>query len=271
MKLIRYCEVLKYGWQHSAVVSQKEDCQMKRLSVFFDIIKCYKKYNLWSNNYVKESFYKLSEDERDRIGREYQKKNTHMDKWYDLWYANNKFLAKYGDIKLEGSLVGRKKREKAYREHFKMGKGCSIGYGVKIQTQHYSFGELKIGEGVSISYDSDFDYTGGLYLGNGVEMGEGVKILTHGHTFMGNRYDSIIIPYSNRAYPTPLTIEDNVYVGARTIIMPGVKRIGENSIISAGSVVNKPVPPNSIVAGNPAKVIYEMPEGYRTHFKYKKG
>lgn len=270
MKLIRYIEVIKYGWLHAGQVSAKDDCKKGRISIFVDIILCYFKYALWSNNYVKESFYKLTPDERDRIGEEYHTKNTHMDKWYKVWYDNNKFYAKYGRIELEGSLLGRKKREKAYTKKYNMGKGCSIGYNVKIQTQHYSFGELIIGEGVAISYDSDFDYTGGLYLGNGVEMGEGVKILTHGHTFMGNRYDSIIIPYSNRAYPTPLTIEDNVYVGARTIIMPGVKRIGENSIISAGSVVNKPVPPNSIVAGNPAKVIYEMPEGYRTHFKYKK-
>ncbi|MBQ6957081.1 MAG: hypothetical protein IJP77_00805 [Bacteroidales bacterium] len=62
-----------------------------------------------------------------------------------------------------------------------------------------------------------------------------------------------------RAYATPLVIEDNVFIGAQCIIMPGVGRIGENSVISAGSVVTKEVPPNTIVAGNPAKNIGKLP------------
>ena len=49
-------------------------------------------------------------------------------------------------------------------------------------------------------------------------------------------------------------IVDNVFIGLGAIIMPGV-RIGSNSIVAAGSVVTKDVPPNSVVGGNPAKVI----------------
>ncbi len=56
-----------------------------------------------------------------------------------------------------------------------------------------------------------------------------------------------------------ITIEDNVFIGARALIMPGVT-IGKNSIVAAGSIVTKTVPENSIVAGNPAKVITSKDE-----------
>lgn len=51
-----------------------------------------------------------------------------------------------------------------------------------------------------------------------------------------------------------VTIEDNVFVGAGVIILPGVT-IGKNSIIGAGAVVAKDIPEDSVVVGNPAKVI----------------
>lgn len=53
--------------------------------------------------------------------------------------------------------------------------------------------------------------------------------------------------------PTPLEICGDVWIGARTIILPGCKRIGAHSII--GAVVTKDVPDYAIVGGNPAKVI----------------
>ena len=51
-----------------------------------------------------------------------------------------------------------------------------------------------------------------------------------------------------------IEVMDNVFIGLGAIIMPGVK-IGENSVIAAGSVVTKDVPPGSVVGGNPARVI----------------
>jgi maltose O-acetyltransferase len=54
-----------------------------------------------------------------------------------------------------------------------------------------------------------------------------------------------------------ITIEQNCFIGDSAIILPGVK-IGPNSIIGAGSVITKNIPPNAIAAGNPAKVIFSM-------------
>lgn len=53
---------------------------------------------------------------------------------------------------------------------------------------------------------------------------------------------------------SPVIVEDNVFIGARSIILKGVT-IGRNSVVGAGSVVTKNVPPDSIVAGNPARII----------------
>lgn len=55
----------------------------------------------------------------------------------------------------------------------------------------------------------------------------------------------------------PVTIEDNVFIGANTMILKGV-RIGKNSIIGAGSIVSKDIPANCMAAGNPCKVIKQI-------------
>jgi acetyltransferase-like isoleucine patch superfamily enzyme len=64
--------------------------------------------------------------------------------------------------------------------------------------------------------------------------------------------------YANR----PIVIEDGVWIGAGAIILPGVT-IGRRSIVAAGSVVTKDVPPLTIVGGNPAKLITAIEPGSR--------
>lgn len=62
-------------------------------------------------------------------------------------------------------------------------------------------------------------------------------------------------------------IMDNVFIGAKSLILPNV-RIGPNAIVAAGSVVNKDVPPNTIVGGVPAKVIGSFDELFEKRKKY---
>ncbi len=82
-------------------------------------------------------------------------------------------------------------------------------------------------------------------------MGPEVHIYatSHGYTDTGR-------PMRLQGYtpPRPVVIEDDVWIGTRAIILPGV-RVGAGSIIGAGAVVTKSVPPYSIVAGNPARVV----------------
>ncbi|MBS1513759.1 MAG: acyltransferase [Bacteroidetes bacterium] len=88
-------------------------------------------------------------------------------------------------------------------------------------------------------------------IGKDVMIAPYVMILNYGHKF-----DDVNIPMMKQGvqnYPQTI-IEDNVWIGARVIILPGVK-IGTGSIIGAGSVVTKNVDAFSIAAGNPAKLI----------------
>src|SRR5690606_35469754 len=129
------------------------------------------------------------------------------------------------------------KRSKAYTKTFNLGKGCWVQYNVWIRCTHNARGKFIVGNNVSFRRNLGLDYTGNLIIGNNVDFTEGVKVLTHGHDFIGMKDDSEILPKSNRAYLTPLEICDNVVIGTNSVIMPGVKRIGVNSIISANSVV----------------------------------
>jgi acetyltransferase-like isoleucine patch superfamily enzyme len=61
---------------------------------------------------------------------------------------------------------------------------------------------------------------------------------------------------------SPIIIEDDAWIGFNSIILKGVT-IGKGSIVGAGSVVTKSVPPWTIVGGNPAKIIREIPENER--------
>ena len=60
-------------------------------------------------------------------------------------------------------------------------------------------------------------------------------------------------------YSFPVVIGDNVWLGANTIVLPGVT-IGENSVIGAGSVVTKDIPANVVAFGSPCKVYREINE-----------
>lgn len=85
---------------------------------------------------------------------------------------------------------------------------------------------------------------GGVYIGRQVNIGPNVTITTVKHDEKEHE----------KAVTAPIRICDNVIIYAGAIICPGVT-IGKNSIVGAGSVVLHDVPPNSLVAGNPAKLI----------------
>lgn len=106
---------------------------------------------------------------------------------------------------------------------------------------------MKIGENCTIQAGVTFDYSlcWLIKIGNNVTIAPEAFLLAH---------DASTIKELHYTKVGPITIEDNVFIGARALIMPGVT-IGKNSIVAAGSIVTKSVPENSIVAGNPAKVI----------------
>ena len=92
---------------------------------------------------------------------------------------------------------------------------------------------------------------GTCHIGRYVMMGTDVTIITRNH-----RFDRTDIPMMEQGFEEerPVYIGNDVWIGDRVLILPGV-HIGDGSIIAAGAVVTKDVPPYSIVAGVPARKI----------------
>ena len=87
-----------------------------------------------------------------------------------------------------------------------------------------------------------------ITIGDNVMLGTHVQIITAGHPVHPD------VRNTAYEYGVPVTIGDNVWIGAGAIVLPGVT-IGSNAVIGAGAVVTKDVPEGVIAAGNPCKVI----------------
>lgn len=118
---------------------------------------------------------------------------------------------------------------------------------------------IKIGKGTYIYNNVHLDLSRGTHI----EIGKnscltGCSVLSHDASIkrFGN-YESLI---------AKVIIGDNVFIGWQAIILRGVK-IGDNVIIGAGSVVTKNIPSNSVVAGNPAKIIMTTEEWLKKNTK----
>lgn len=105
---------------------------------------------------------------------------------------------------------------------------------------------IRIGKNVFINSGCTFMDRGGITIGDNVFIGPRVCLITENHGLAPDARQTLI---SN-----PIVLEDNVWIGAGAIVLAGVK-IGENSVVGAGSIVTKDVPKNTVVAGNPAKII----------------
>ncbi len=135
------------------------------------------------------------------------------------------------------------------RVFFARGMASCIGQGVIIETGCHFHRDLVLGDYSGIGIKCRI--YGPVKLGRYVMMGPEVVIHTQNH-----RHDRVDVPMCQQGHEErrPVTIEDDVWLGERVIILPGVT-IGKGSIIGAGAVVSKDVPPFSVVVGNPAVVV----------------
>lgn len=94
---------------------------------------------------------------------------------------------------------------------------------------------------------------GPVTIGHHVNLAQGITVTALNHVFSdtGKRIDEQGITTD------PVVIEDDIWIGANAVILPGVK-IGNHSVVAAGAVVTKDVPPHTLVAGVPAKVIKQL-------------
>lgn len=110
-------------------------------------------------------------------------------------------------------------------------------------------GVVRIGNNVGVS-GATISSRCRITIGDNVLIGSGVLISDNdAHPLHASERNDC-----SKTKSAPVILEDDVFVGARSIILKGVK-LGRGSVIGAGSVVSRDVPPNTVVAGNPAKVV----------------
>ncbi|MEN9919106.1 MAG: hypothetical protein RL662_1542 [Bacteroidota bacterium] len=126
------------------------------------------------------------------------------------------------------------------------GDNTTIDKGAQIAFANCIF----IANNVYIGPDSWISAQGGLLIEEGVIIGPRVRI----HTMNHNYKHPEALPYDGVSILKKVSIKKNVWIGADVTLLPGVE-VGEGSIIAAGSVVTKSIPPLCIVGGNPSKKI----------------
>ena len=109
---------------------------------------------------------------------------------------------------------------------------------------------ISIGKECMISLGAKLDVcSGSIIIGDKCVITHGCVILSHDHA-------ASILKTKNRGKAS-VRLGNNVFIGVNSVVLPNVT-IGDHSIIGAGSVVTKDIPPNVVAVGNPAKVIREL-------------
>ncbi len=172
---------------------------------------------------------------------------------YSLW-IRREFKQMHGFIKSSLDLCGGK--------YISIGRNTIIGKNVCMQCWDKYMNErftpiLFIGENCSIRDGSHITCSNKIIICNNVRIGPNVLITDNAHG-VSNRDILYMNPINRPLYSKgPVIIEENVWIGEKASIMPGV-RIGKGCIIGANAVVTKDVPSFCIVGGNPARILKQL-------------
>lgn len=131
----------------------------------------------------------------------------------------------------------------------------SCGENVNVE-RHARFGRgVTLGDRSGIGINASIGEQ--THIGSDVMMGPDCVIYTRNH-----RFDRLDIPMREQGYGPvePVEIGDDCWIGGRVTILPGV-HVGNGTVIAAGAVVTKDVPPYAVVGGVPAKIIYNRKDG----------
>ena len=131
-----------------------------------------------------------------------------------------------------------------YPGNIEIGNNVSIARRVKLISENKD-AKLKIDDNVILTFDVKIDFSGGVFIGKNTLISKNTIIETHSHG---------LDPHSEPEYKE-LYIGENVWIGMNSTILSDAGKVGSNSIVAAGSMVTKEVPPNCVVGGIPAKFI----------------
>jgi maltose O-acetyltransferase len=128
---------------------------------------------------------------------------------------------------------------------FRIGEGTRLSATPKLNGGAALFSNLVIGKDCAVEVDCVFDLEERITIGDRVTISPGVMILTSTHELDIREHRAGAVQRS------PVTIGDGAWLGARSVILPGVT-VGAGAIVDPGAVVNKDVPPQTRVGGMPA-------------------
>lgn len=150
------------------------------------------------------------------------------------------------------------------REQLRIGERCYVGGEILVLSRDAN---VSIGDYCSIGIDTKIWSQLSIRIGNYVLIAHRVDIIdsnSHSLDWRDRREDARdvfergVALDVTRVPAAPIVIEDDVWIGAKSIILKGV-HIGRGAIVAAGAVVTRDVPSFTLVAGNPARVIKELP------------
>jgi len=125
---------------------------------------------------------------------------------------------------------------------------CDYGFNIEVGENFYANMNLVILDGAKVT------------IGDNAFIAPNVGLYTAGHPLDAERRNQGL------EYALPITIGNNVWIGAAVSVMPGVT-IGDGCVIGAGSIVTKDLPPNVLAAGNPCRVIREITEADKLKYR----
>lgn len=140
---------------------------------------------------------------------------------------------------------------------------AEFGEGSYIETPfHANWGGkfTHIGKSVYANFNLTLVDDGEIFIGDNVMIAPNVTICTGTHPINPELREKTV------QYNLPVTIKRNAWIGAGSVILPGVT-VGENSIIGAGSVVTKDIPDNVVAVGSPCRVLREISERDKKYYR----
>lgn len=134
-----------------------------------------------------------------------------------------------------------------------------VGDGVWIEPPlHVAYGcHTRIGHSVYANFNLVIVDDADVVIGDEVMFAPNVTLATAGHPI------DPALRATGQQFSSPIVIEERVWIGANTVVMPGV-RIGAGSVIGSGSVVTRHIPAGVVAAGSPARVLRRITEADRT-------